>query len=151
MIVQLDAMGRPDESLAVEVRHLPLDELELASLRGTIQRMFPIGSAFEICKQYCSRKRSAMPSVLIYFQAEIQLNLQKRRGHGVLSVLRPKFSDTVEKTVLEQTSSRYELQGEYVLPGTRDRSLAGKERGDLFKRAMTGQLGSVYLLWEDGE
>lgn len=26
------------------------------------------------------------------YQAEIQLNLQKRRGHGVLSVLRPKFS-----------------------------------------------------------
>ncbi|XP_021275631.1 uncharacterized protein LOC110410318 [Herrania umbratica] len=103
--VKLDALGRPDESLAVEVvrplqpgseenlqngklfsfslqkgqlranicfrplhsatleiRHLPLDELELASLRGTIQR------------------------------AEIQLNFQKRRGHGVLSVLRPKFS-----------------------------------------------------------
>lgn len=27
-----------------------------------------------------------------YLQAEIQLNLQKRRGHGLLSVLRPKFS-----------------------------------------------------------
>lgn len=27
-----------------------------------------------------------------FWQAEIQLNLQKRRGHGVLSVLRPKFS-----------------------------------------------------------
>lgn len=25
-------------------------------------------------------------------QAELQLNFQKRRGHGVLSVLRPKFS-----------------------------------------------------------
>ncbi|XP_048227957.1 protein TIC236, chloroplastic isoform X2 [Ricinus communis] len=171
--IKLDAMGRPDESLAVEfvgplqpsceensqngkllsfslqkgqlrvnvsfqplhsatleVRHLPLDELELASLRGTVQR------------------------------AEIQLNLQKRRGHGVLSVLRPKFSGvlgealdvaarwsgdviTVEKTVLEQVNSRYELQGEYVLPGTRDRNLAGKEKGGLFKRAMTGQLGSV--------
>ncbi|KDP32279.1 hypothetical protein JCGZ_13204 [Jatropha curcas] len=171
--IKLDALGRPDESLAVEVvgplqpsgeenthsgkllsfslqkgqlrvnmsfqplhsatlevRHLPLDELELASLRGTVQR------------------------------AEIQLNLQKRRGHGVLSVLRPKFSGVlgealdvaarwsgdviiVEKTVLEQINSRYELQGEYVLPGTRDRNLAGKERDGLFKRAMTGQLGSV--------
>ncbi|KAI9097788.1 hypothetical protein K1719_025559 [Acacia pycnantha] len=146
--IKLDASGRPDESLALEfvgplqpsgedgpqsgkllsiflqkghlranicfqplhsanleVRHFPLDELELASLRGTIQR------------------------------AEIQLNLQKRRGHGVLSVLRPKFSGllgealdvaarwsgdviTIEKTVLEQHYSRYELQGEYVLPGT---------------------------------
>ncbi|CAK7353466.1 unnamed protein product [Dovyalis caffra] len=201
---QLDAMGRPDEGLAVEivgplqpgyeessqngkllsfnlqkgqlranvsfqplhsatleVRNLPLDELELASLRGTIQR------------------------------AEIQLNLQKRRGHGVLSVLRPKFSGvlgealdvaarwsgdvvncmvpwvhceassvlhasvdalynlvvdihiTLEKTVLEQSNSRYELQGEYVLPGTRDRNLAGKESGGLFQMAMTGHLGSV--------
>lgn len=26
------------------------------------------------------------------FQAELQLNFQKRRGHGVLSVLQPKFS-----------------------------------------------------------
>ncbi|KAJ6373060.1 hypothetical protein OIU76_027404 [Salix suchowensis] len=171
--IKLDAMGRPDESLAVEllgplqpgddesspnrkflsfnlqkgqlranvsfqpqhsatleVRNLPLDELELASLRGTIQR------------------------------AEIQLNLQKRRGHGVLSVLRPKFSGvlgealdvaarwsgdviTLEKTVLEQINSCYELQGEYVLPGTRDRNLAGKENGGLFKMAMTGHLGSV--------
>ena len=30
--------------------------------------------------------------MLLCFQAEIQLNLQKRRGHGVLSVLKPKFS-----------------------------------------------------------
>ena len=30
--------------------------------------------------------------MLLCFQAEIQLNLQKRRGHGVLSVLQPKFS-----------------------------------------------------------
>lgn len=32
------------------------------------------------------------PKLWIFFQAEIQLNLQKRRGHGILSVLRPKFS-----------------------------------------------------------
>ncbi|KAK8601658.1 hypothetical protein V6N12_051487 [Hibiscus sabdariffa] len=170
-ISELDAIGRPDESLAVEVvphsgseenlqngklfsfslqkgklkaniclrplhsaileiRHLPLDELELASLRGTIQR------------------------------AEIQLNFLKRRGHGILSVRRPKFSGvlgevldvvarwsgdviTLEKTVLEQISSRYVLQGEYVLPGSRDSNLSEKGRGGLFKRAMTGHLGSV--------
>ncbi|KAE8713962.1 hypothetical protein F3Y22_tig00110202pilonHSYRG00067 [Hibiscus syriacus] len=53
---------RPLHSATLEIRHLPLDELELASLRGTIQR------------------------------AEIQLNFLKRRGHGILSVLRPKFS-----------------------------------------------------------
>ncbi|XP_052185056.1 protein TIC236, chloroplastic isoform X2 [Diospyros lotus] len=121
---------RPLHSANLEVRHLPLDELELASLRGTLQR------------------------------AEIQLNFQKRRGHGVLSVLRPKFSGvlgealdvaarwsgdviTVEKAVLEQCSSQYELQGEYVLPGTRDRNSALKERGSLFERAMAGHLGSV--------
>lgn len=170
--IKLDATGRPDESLAVEVlgvlqpnvgenlngkvlsfslqkghlranvcyrplhsanlevRHLPLDELELASLRGALQR------------------------------AEIQLNFQKRRGHGVLSVLRPKFSGvlgealdvaarwsgdviTVEKAVLEQCNSQYELQGEYVLPGTRDRNSIVKEKGSLFERAMAGHLGSV--------
>lgn len=31
-------------------------------------------------------------NLLAFYQAEIQLNLQKRRGHGLLSVLRPKFS-----------------------------------------------------------
>ncbi|XP_010548479.1 PREDICTED: uncharacterized protein LOC104819890 isoform X2 [Tarenaya hassleriana] len=171
--VKLDAMGRPDESLALEfvgplqpnpeesipsgkllflsfqkgqlranacyqplqsatleIRHLPLDELELASLRGIIQR------------------------------AEIQLNLLKRRGHGLLSVIRPKFSGvlgealdvgvrwsgdviTVEKSVLQQSNSRYELQGEYVLPGSRDRNLGQKDSNSFFKRAMTGHLGSV--------
>ncbi|KAM5566269.1 protein TIC236, chloroplastic [Rosa sericea] len=121
---------QPFHSASLEIRQLPLDELELASLRGTIQK------------------------------AEIQLNLQKRRGHGLLSVLRPKFSGvlgealdvaarwsgdviTVEKTVLEQSNSRYELQGEYVLPGSRDRNPAEKERGGLLKRAMAGNLGSV--------
>ncbi|CAN0906968.1 Protein TIC236, chloroplastic [Linum grandiflorum] len=120
----------PMHSATLEVRHLPLDELELASLRGTIQK------------------------------AEIQLNFQKRRGHGLLSVLHPKFSGilgealdvaarwsgdviTIEKTVLEQANSYYELQGEYVLPGTRDRSLLGKEKDALFERVMTGHLGSV--------
>lgn len=121
---------QPQHSANVEVRNLPLDELELASLRGTIQR------------------------------AELQLNFQKRRGHGLLSVLRPKFSGllgesldvsarwsgdviTVEKTVLEQTNSRYELQGEYVLPGTRDRPTATVERIGMVERAMSGHLGSV--------
>ncbi|KAK9682565.1 hypothetical protein RND81_10G082300 [Saponaria officinalis] len=121
---------QPAVSANLEIRHLPLDELELASLRGTMQR------------------------------AEVQLNLQKRRGLGVLSVLRPKFSGvlgealdvavrwsgdviTVEKTVLEQSYSRYELQGEYVLPGTRDRKSSPKGIGPLFSKAMAGHLGSV--------
>lgn len=29
---------------------------------------------------------------MLAMQAEIQLNFQKRRGHGLLSVLHPKFS-----------------------------------------------------------
>ncbi|CAK8570060.1 unnamed protein product [Lathyrus sativus] len=121
---------QPFHSANLEVRHFPLDELELASLRGTIQR------------------------------AELQLNLQKRRGHGVLSVLQPKFSGvlgealdvaarwsgdviTIEKTVLQQNYSYYELQGEYVLPGTRDRNPIDGG-GGLFKRLMSGQrVGSV--------
>ncbi|CAA6666284.1 unnamed protein product [Spirodela intermedia] len=121
---------QPEHSANIEVRHLPLDELELASLRGTIQR------------------------------AELQLNFQKRRGHGLLSVLQPKFSGvlgealdvaarwsgdviTVEKAVLEQAISHYELQGEYVLPGTRDRYPASKESGRIFGKAVAGQLSSI--------
>ncbi|XP_020578996.1 uncharacterized protein LOC110023769 isoform X1 [Phalaenopsis equestris] len=121
---------QPQHSANLEIKNLPLDELELASLRGSIQR------------------------------AEIQLNFQKRRGHGILSVLRPKFSGmlgealdvaarwsgdviTVEKTILQQSSSRYELQGEYVLPGTRDRFTNEKKGAALLKRAMAGHLGSV--------
>lgn len=30
--------------------------------------------------------------VAFSFQAEIEFNLKKRRGHGILSVLQPKFS-----------------------------------------------------------
>ncbi|XP_048494076.1 protein TIC236, chloroplastic isoform X2 [Beta vulgaris subsp. vulgaris] len=121
---------QPHQSANLEIRNLPLDELELASLRGTMQR------------------------------AEVQLNFQKRRGFGVLSVLRPKFSGvlgealdvavrwsgdviTVEKTVLEQSYSRYELQGEYVLPGTRDRKSSPKQSGGFFSKGMAGHLGSV--------
>jgi hypothetical protein len=128
--LRANACFQPQQSATLEIRNFPLDELELASLRGLIQK------------------------------AEIQLNLQKRRGHGLLSVIRPKFSGvlgealdvavrwsgdviTVEKTILEQSNSRYELQGEYVLPGSRDRDLGQKEAGSFLMRAMTGHLGSV--------
>ncbi|TKY74672.1 hypothetical protein E2542_SST03435 [Spatholobus suberectus] len=121
---------QPSHSASLEIWHFPLDELELASLRGTIQR------------------------------AEIQLNLQKRRGHGILSVLRPKFSGvlgealnvaarwsgdviTIEKTVLEQSHSYYEMQGEYVLPGTRDRNPVDIKGDGFLKRLSSGHLGSV--------
>ncbi|ESQ46688.1 hypothetical protein EUTSA_v10000008mg [Eutrema salsugineum] len=128
--LRANACYQPQQSATLEIRNFPLDEMELASLRGLIQR------------------------------AEIQLNLQKRRGHGLLSVIRPKFSGvlgealdvavrwsgdviTVEKTILEQSNSRYELQGEYVLPGSRERDLGQKEAGSFLVRAMTGHLGSV--------
>lgn len=50
---------------------------------------------------------------------------------------------TIEKTVLQQNYSCYELQGEYVLPGTRDRNPVNREGGGLLKRLMSGHIGSV--------
>src|ERR1044072_1238510 len=50
---------------------------------------------------------------------------------------------TVEKTVLQQNYSCYELQGEYILPGTRDRNPVEKEGGGLLKRLMSGHIGSA--------
>ncbi|XP_028228089.1 uncharacterized protein LOC114409015 [Glycine soja] len=121
---------QPCHSASLEVWHFPLDELELASLKGTIQR------------------------------AEIQLNLQKRRGHGIISVLQPKFNGvlgealdvaarwsgdviTIEKTILEQSYSYYEMQGEYVLPGTRDDNPVDIKGDGFLKRFLSGHLGSV--------
>nr|CAB3471992.1 unnamed protein product [Digitaria exilis] len=115
---------------SVMVRNLPLDELEFASLRGFVQK------------------------------AELQLNFQKRRGHGVLSVIRPKFSGmlgealdiaarwsgdviTMEKSILEQANSKYELQGEYVFPGTRDRFPVESQSNGFIEKAMGGHLGSI--------
>jgi hypothetical protein len=50
---------------------------------------------------------------------------------------------TIEKTVLQQNHSYYELQGEYVLPGTRDRNPIDGG-GGLFKKLMSGhRVGSV--------
>ncbi|CAJ1973770.1 unnamed protein product [Sphenostylis stenocarpa] len=121
---------RPCHSASLEVWHFPLDELELASLRGTIQR------------------------------AEIQLNLQKRRGHGMISVHRPKFSGvhgegldvvarwsgdviTIEKAILEQSHSHYEMQGEYVLPGARDCNPVDTKGDGILERFLSEHVGSV--------
>ncbi|XP_062194622.1 protein SUBSTANDARD STARCH GRAIN 4, chloroplastic-like isoform X1 [Phragmites australis] len=120
----------PESLTSLEVRNLPLDELEFASLRGFIQK------------------------------AELQLNFQKRRGHGLLSVIRPKFSGmlgealdiaarwsgdviTLEKSVLEQANSKYEVQGEYVFPGTRDRFPVESQSNGFIEKAMGGHLGSI--------
>ncbi|KAF5779089.1 putative translocation and assembly module TamB [Helianthus annuus] len=114
--LRANAFYQPFQSINLEVRHLPLDELELASLRGMLQR------------------------------AEVQINFEKRRGHGILSLLHPKFSGvlgealdlaarwsgdviTVEKAALKQSNSEYELQGEYVLPGSRDGKKERRRRG----------------------
>ncbi|XP_022682992.1 uncharacterized protein LOC101753840 isoform X2 [Setaria italica] len=120
----------PENLSSLEVRNLPLDELEFASLRGFVQK------------------------------AELQLNFQKRRGHGLLSVIRPKFSGmlgealdiaarwsgdviTMEKSILEQAKSKYELQGEYVFPGTRDRFPVESQSNGFIEKAMGGHLGSI--------
>ncbi|WJX41851.1 hypothetical protein P8452_29149 [Trifolium repens] len=117
-------------SASLEIQNFPLDELELASLRGTIQR------------------------------AEIQVNLQKRKGHGVLSVLQPKFIGvlgksldvaarwigdviTIEKVIFEQSNSHYELQGEYVLPRPCDRNPVDGKGDGFLKRLISRHLGSV--------
>ncbi|CAL4951973.1 unnamed protein product [Urochloa decumbens] len=120
----------PENLTSLEVRNLPLDELEFASLRGFVQK------------------------------AELQLNFQKRRGHGLLSVIRPKFSGmlgealdiaarwsgdviTMEKSILEQANSKYEIQGEYVFPGTRDRFPVDSQSNGFIEKAMGGHLGSI--------
>ncbi|CAO2199264.1 unnamed protein product [Urochloa humidicola] len=120
----------PENLTNLEVRNLPLDELEFASLRGFVQK------------------------------AELQLNFQKRRGHGLLSVIRPKFSGmlgealdiaarwsgdviTMEKSILEQANSKYEIQGEYVFPGTRDRFPVDSQSNGFIEKAMGGHLGSI--------
>ncbi|CAL8466123.1 g5659 [Coccomyxa elongata] len=87
------------------VQGLLLDELELASLRGEVQ------------------------------EASLSLNLESRLGRAVVSVAGPRFSglqgqslsgafrwerDVVrlERAVLQQANSRYEVQGEYVIPSS---------------------------------
>lgn len=119
---------RPGNSAKLEVRNLQLDELELASLRGAVHK------------------------------ADMSLDLLRRKGRGSLDVKQPRFSGlqgesldlaarwsgdvvTLEKSVLEQAYSKYELQGEYVLRGQR----AGEKERDeevMLEKAMGGQLGT---------
>ncbi|KAJ7565427.1 hypothetical protein O6H91_02G060300 [Diphasiastrum complanatum] len=130
--LRINILYHPQYFAKLEVRNLLLDELEIASLRGAMQKV------------------------------EVKLNLKKRRGHGNLSVRRPRFSGvqgesldlsarwsgdvvTLEKSVLEQAISRYELQGEYVLPGPRDRGVSGNEKKNdgMWENMMAGQLKSI--------
>ena len=50
---------------------------------------------------------------------------------------------TMEKSVLEQPNSKYELQGEYVFPGTRDRFPMESHGNGFIQKAMGGHLGSI--------
>lgn len=50
---------------------------------------------------------------------------------------------TMEKSVLEQSNSKYELQGEYVFPGTRDRFPMESHGNGFIQKAMGGHLGSI--------
>ncbi|MAD20600.1 MAG: hypothetical protein CMJ52_10720 [Planctomycetaceae bacterium] len=93
----------------VDLRNLRLDELELASLRGTVDKAF------------------------------LDLNFEDQTGRGNVSVTGPRFSGLqgeslggsfrwegdiirLERAIVQQKRSRYELQGEYVLPTTKDKS-----------------------------
>jgi hypothetical protein len=49
----------------------------------------------------------------------------------------------MEKSVLEQSNSKYELQGEYVFPGTRDRFTMESHGNGFIEKAMGGHLGSI--------
>ncbi|MED6138356.1 hypothetical protein PIB30_073645, partial [Stylosanthes scabra] len=49
---------------------------------------------------------------------------------------------TIEKAALEQSYSHYELQGEYVLPGSRDRNPVDIKGDRFIKKLMSGHLGS---------
>lgn len=49
----------------------------------------------------------------------------------------------MEKSILEQANSKYELQGEYVFPGTRDRFPLESPSNGFIEKAMGGHLGSI--------
>ncbi|KAK9804274.1 hypothetical protein WJX72_004315 [[Myrmecia] bisecta] len=89
--------------IQVGVAGLALDELELASLRGEVQ------------------------------EASLALNFEERSGRGQVQVAGPRFSGLqgqhlaasfrweqdivrLEKSILQQRNSRYEVAGEYVIP-----------------------------------
>ncbi|UPQ99883.1 chloroplast protein TIC236 [Chloropicon primus] len=102
-------MSMDSTATKVDLRNLRLDELELASLRGTVDKAF------------------------------IDLNFKEQTGRGNVSVTGPRFSGLqgeslggsfrweqdiirLERAIIQQKRSRYELQGEYVLPTTKDKA-----------------------------
>eukprot|EP00850_Spirogloea_muscicola_P020229 SM000210S06743 [mRNA] locus=s210:185513:196459:+ [translate_table: standard] len=129
--LQSNLQFRQGQTAKVEIKNLPLDELELASLRGTIEKV------------------------------DVGLNFQNRKGTGIVEVHRPRFSGllgesldvsfrwsgdvvTLEKSVLEQATSRYEIQGEYVLPGIREWfDNSGKQDNEVTHKDTAGHLGAL--------
>ncbi|KAK9840821.1 hypothetical protein WJX81_007219 [Elliptochloris bilobata] len=102
LLISAEANARASR-VECAVRGLRLDELEVASLRGEVG------------------------------EASLALNLEQRQGRATVEVAGPRFSglqgrslsgafrwerDVVrlERAVLEQAASRYEVQGEYVIP-----------------------------------
>eukprot|EP00210_Caulerpa_lentillifera_P007372 g7046.t1 len=96
-------LNKATNQVQMQIRGLTLDELELASLRGDLQEL------------------------------SLDLNFLKREGRGEALVTTPRYSgllgevlsggfrwerDVVrlEKMILQQKGSRYEVQGEYTLP-----------------------------------
>eukprot|EP00850_Spirogloea_muscicola_P014510 SM000105S13855 [mRNA] locus=s105:52652:63657:- [translate_table: standard] len=129
--LQSNLQFRQGQTAKVEIKNLPLDELELASLRGTVEKV------------------------------DVGLNFQNRKGTGIVEVHRPRFSGllgesldvsfrwsgdvvTLEKSVLEQATSRYEIQGEYVLPGIREWfDNSEKQNTEVTHKDTAGHLGAL--------
>lgn len=102
MLGDMDASG---STIGCSIKNLPLDELELGSLRGDLQ------------------------------EASALLNFKTAKGQGRLAIAHPKYSGVqgdslsggfrwerdvirLEKAVLQQRQSRYEVQGDYTLPAS---------------------------------
>jgi hypothetical protein len=56
----------------------------------------------------------------------------------------------MEKSVLEQANSKYELQGEYVFPGTRDRFPLESQTNGFIGKQWEGILVAQCLQWAGG-
>uniref|UniRef100_A0A804MYZ7 Translocation and assembly module TamB C-terminal domain-containing protein n=1 Tax=Zea mays TaxID=4577 RepID=A0A804MYZ7_MAIZE len=151
--MMLNATGRPDENFSIEVNG-PL----LFTSNEVIQDVRLLSIFLQ--KGQLRSNICYHPENLTSLEAELQLNFQKRRGHGLLSIIRPKFSGvlgealdiaarwsgdviTMEKSILEQANSKYEVQGEYVFPGTRDRFPVESQSNGFIEKAMGGHLGSI--------
>ncbi|KAK6119462.1 hypothetical protein DH2020_046790 [Rehmannia glutinosa] len=128
--IKLDAAGRPDESLAIELVG-PLQSTSEENLAGKVL-------SFSLQKGHLKANACYRPLHSTTLEAELQLNFQKRRGHGELSVLRPKFSGVLGEAL--DVAARWSGDVSHL---TWLGEPAGKEKGSLFQKVMTGHLGSM--------